>query len=44
MPILKEITVKNFEAEAMSHFNDIFCTKLRNLDFILGVITETLSE
>ena len=29
MPILKEITVKDFEAEAMPHFNDIFRTALR---------------
>ncbi|MDQ3747427.1 MAG: RNA polymerase sigma factor [Acidobacteriota bacterium] len=29
MPILKEITVKDFEAEAMPYFNDIFRTALR---------------
>ncbi len=29
MPILEEITVKDFEAEAMPHFNDIFRTALR---------------
>jgi len=29
MPILKEITVKDFEAEVMPYFNDIFRTALR---------------
>ncbi len=29
MPILKEITVKDFEAEVMPYFNDIFLTALR---------------